>query len=274
MAPLPPVQELQVEPDTQPVHESSPKHDEKLDVSRIYYEVLALDDSDVFYINHEDIVKKKPFVPLDKLSQCDIDRINSSQSSAQLNYDGDTKDYDHSPYISPSQKREKSTYRPQRKPSKQRMAAQNTITANRAKKASVHKNTSTVEKTVDKDNSPSASSWNESDHDPLQWKKTCALKVTTHGIRKFKPKRNYMCLGCDQNFPNVASLNHHFRTSHDPLPCKKCRKSFFTPSSLHHHKHERQEKDVKCNTCGQVFSWASQLRDHMRLHRRLKPYPC
>ena len=250
VAPLPPVQELQVEPDTQPVHESSPKHDENLDVSRIYYEVLAPDDSDMFYINHEDIVKKKPFVPLDKLSQRDIDRINSSQSSAQLNYDGDTEDYDHSPYVSPSQKRKKSTYRPQRKPSKQRMAAQNAITANRAKKASVRNNTSMVEKTVDKDDSPSASSWNESDYEPLQRKKTRALKVTTHGIHKFKQKRNYMCPGCDQNFPNVASLNHHFRTSHDPLPCKKCGKSFFTPSSLHHHKYEHREKDVKCDTCG------------------------
>ena len=142
----------------------------------------------MFYINHEDIVKKKPFVPLDKLSQRDIEKINSSQSSAQLNYDGDTEDCDQSPYISPSQKRKRSTYRPQRKPSKQRMAAQNTITANRAKKASVHKNTSTSEKTIEKGDSPSASSWNESDHEPLQQKKVRALKVTTHGICKFNPK--------------------------------------------------------------------------------------
>ena len=41
-----------------------------------------------------------------------------------------------------------------------------------------------------------------------------------------------------------------------------------------HHKYEHREKDVKCETCGQGFSWASQLRDHMRSHRKLKPYPC
>ena len=242
VVPLPLVHELLNEPNTQPVLESSPKHDS----SRIYYEVLAPDDSEVLHINHEDIIKRKPFVPLDKLSQHDIDKVNSSQSSSQLNYDGNTKDYDHSPYISPSQKRKRSTYRPQRRPSKQRMAAQNTITTNRSKKASVHKNTSTFEKTVEKGDSPSASSWNESDYEPLQQKKVCALKVTTHCIRKFKPKRNYICPGCDKNFPKMASLNHHFRTTHDPIPCKKCGKRFFMPSSLHHHKYEHREKEIKC----------------------------
>ena len=270
VAPLPPAQDLQVGQDMHLAHESSPKHDENSHMSRIYYEVLVPDDSDVFYINHED---EKPIVPLDKLSSHDIDRINSSQSSAQLNYDGDTEDYDHAPYVSPSQKKKRSTYRPQRKPSKQRMAAQNAISANRAKKASVCNNTSTAAKTVEKDDSTSSSSWNESNHEPLQWKKTCGLKVTTHGIRKFKQNRNYMCPSCDQNFPNVVSLNHHYRTSHDPLPCKKCGKSFFTPSSLHHHKYEHQEKEVKCDTCGQGFLWASQLHDHMRSHQKLKPYP-
>ena len=72
----------------------------------------------------------------------------------------------------------------------------------------------------------------------------------------------------------MASLNHHFRTTHDPIPCKKCGKRFFMPSSLHHHKYDHREKEIKCDTCGQVFSWASQLRDHMRTHRKLKPYPC
>ena len=53
VVPLPPVHELLNEPDTQPVLESSPKHDS----SRIYYEVLAPDDSEVLHINHEDIIK-------------------------------------------------------------------------------------------------------------------------------------------------------------------------------------------------------------------------
>ena len=266
-----------VNPVDTPLKESSPKHyDVCLDSSSTYYQVLAPDDSDFFYINHEDIVKQKSIVPFDRLSSKDIDKINLSQSSALLDYDGDTETYDLDPYVSPSQKKKKSTYRPLRKPSKQRIAAQEMISANRAKKATATATKSMANEPLQNDDSPS--SWNESDNEPLLTKKkggskTHGLKVTTHRIQKFKHKRNYVCPGCDQSFLSVASLNHYYRTSRDPLPCKKCGKSFFTPSSLHHHKYEHQNNDVKCETCGQGFSWASQLHDNVKTHRKLKSYP-
>ena len=77
-------------------------------------------------------------------------------------------------------------------------------------------------------------------------------------------------------FHSVRSATAH-HTLHHPLvtyKCSKCTKIAPTPNSLRLHMYYHKDKQFKCNVCNQKFVYQSKLKQHKRMHTKLKMYEC
>ena len=84
--------------------------------------------------------------------------------------------------------------------------------------------------------------------------------------QNYKPKCRFSCVGCPQKFATNRELNDHFRSSHSPLTCSKCKKLFLTPSAFEKHKYIHYVFMYKCEPCSKGFHFESELSMHRRKH--------
>ena len=97
---------------------------------------------------------------------------------------------------------------------------------------------------------------------------------TTSSNRTSKYKRKFKCIQCKVVKYSLQELNHHFRSTHKPLNCQDCNKSFATPSSLHKHRYVHQATPFKCDKCEKRYPFQSQLSSHLLIHTNVLEYHC
>jgi KRAB domain-containing zinc finger protein len=99
----------------------------------------------------------------------------------------------------------------------------------------------------------------------------------------------YQCYFCSKAARNESELTSHMEihTREKPYKCKRCLKSFRCPyyckyhiqqkSCLKDHMNILHNDDIKryqCYFCSKAAKYMSELRSHMRMHTREKPYKC
>ena len=87
-------------------------------------------------------------------------------------------------------------------------------------------------------------------------------------------KRKFTCIQCKVVKYSLQELNHHFRSTHQPLICQDCNKSFATPSGLHKHSYVHQATPFKCDKCEKSYPFQSQLSSHLLTHTNVLEYHC
>ena len=265
----------------------------------MYYPLVSADD-DLDFINFADIVNSNCSVSLDNLSMDDV-RFEQKQlkCSSPMPSDKEEKETETSTTSVPSDneklhpsygtsKQGKPSYRPRRKPSSKRIAAQRIINKTRQKrgvktdnkdffpckpsqscehkrtnigvsggKTSVNKSTRNSQTTVS-DKPKSAQRKGEKSG-------VSGLKIVHHGLKRLTPRskgRHCQCDMCGENYNNTTAFIAHYSSTHPPLPCKDCNKIFNNPLSLQKHRYHHVGKQYPCDVCNRTFPFDSQLRDH------------
>ena len=103
-------------------------------------------------------------------------------------------------------------------------------------------------------------------------------KTTRHGIkRKYSPThpQNYGCKVCGQLLPSRGELNEHYRSSHPPVLCPVCKKTFSCPNTRDRHLYSHNlNKQFICDTCEESFAFSSELASCKIIHRTIKTWMC
>ena len=92
--------------------------------------------------------------------------------------------------------------------------------------------------------------------------------------RKYVKARRFSCVGCNSSFSSQRELNEHFRASHPPVKCDMCEKCFNTPAAMLRHKYKHYEYMYECEVCSRGFQFASQLKEHKRVHQTQGDWVC
>lgn len=94
-------------------------------------------------------------------------------------------------------------------------------------------------------------------------------------------EKRHQCDICLRRFIEKSSLRRHMLNMHDsmraddsPLSCTMCKKRFKSLLALKRHGTHHGNPKYECTTCLSVFSGPSQLKVHMRVHSREKPFYC
>ena len=87
-------------------------------------------------------------------------------------------------------------------------------------------------------------------------------------------QRKFKCSSCTVVKLSLQELNHHFRSSHRPVSCNICRKSFSTPCGLHKHMYIHKDKPFQCNECDKSYPFQSQLVSHQITHTNKLEFCC
>ena len=118
----------------------------------------------------------------------------------------------------------------------------------------------------------------QTEPDPDQPKKGKAyFKTTSHGLRKPKKhSRKFPCEKCDFAGTSQGELNTHFLDNHGQLVCNKCSKNYATISAYRKHLYEHSDHAKKhpCADCNRSFLFASQLKNHCKLHLSVPEHGC
>ena len=107
------------------------------------------------------------------------------------------------------------------------------------------------------------------------------FKYRHHGIRrnlgspKTKPKK-YHCIYCPVVEETKRELNAHHRSSHGIMTCVDCNKKFPTPDALQRHRyiHQQNCEQFKCELCGYVTAFESDMKRHKIQHEDEKTWYC
>ena len=103
------------------------------------------------------------------------------------------------------------------------------------------------------------------------------LWVKMHGVVKPKKKqRSYTCYWCNGKFPLHKTLNKHIVDEHPQqgFHCRYCGENFKTFSGRYKHLMIHIGYKYKCKTCGDVFRYPYERRDHEKKHTKLGLFPC
>ena len=93
-------------------------------------------------------------------------------------------------------------------------------------------------------------------------------------------RRPCTCNICDKGFAFPSELKLHIERHRNGQPniCDECQETFNTPRKLKQHKrtvHRHNAVDLTCKDCGRIFTYRSQLRDHvMSIHEEHRPFSC
>ena len=92
--------------------------------------------------------------------------------------------------------------------------------------------------------------------------------------RKYVKSRKFSCVGCNSSFSSQRELNEHFRESHPPVKCDTCKQGFDTPAAMLRHRYKHYEYMYECKVCSRGFQFASQLKEHKRVHQTQGDWVC
>ena len=95
------------------------------------------------------------------------------------------------------------------------------------------------------------------------------------GSPKSKPKK-YNCLYCPVIADTKRELNEHHRSSHGVMTCVDCGKRFPTPDALQRHLyiHQTDHKQFKCEVCGHLTAFESDMKRHKAKHEEERMWYC
>ena len=77
-----------------------------------------------------------------------------------------------------------------------------------------------------------------------------------------------------EKFESSTAFITHYRTTHPPLACPDCDKTYTNPRSLQKHRYIHIGDMKMCPDCNKCFPFESQLSDHKKTHLTLKQYVC
>ena len=97
----------------------------------------------------------------------------------------------------------------------------------------------------------------------------CKLK------RKYvNTKCKFPCEKCFQNFGSQREVNEHFRTTHPPVQCDICQRTFDTLAAMVKHRYHHYKYMYECDHCRKGFHFESQLKEHLRVHQAQGNWTC
>ena len=92
--------------------------------------------------------------------------------------------------------------------------------------------------------------------------------------RKYVKARRFSCVGCNSSFTSQRELNEHFRTLQPPVKCDMC-ENLSTPLQLCCAINTNTMNICyECEVCSCGFQFASQLREHERVHQTQGDWVC
>ena len=104
-----------------------------------------------------------------------------------------------------------------------------------------------------------------------------SIRVKTHGVVKLKKRtQSYSCYWCNGKFPLHKELNKHILEAHpdDGFHCYYCGHNFKSSNGRYKHIMIHIGNKYKCATCGDVFRYPHECRDHEKIHTKLGLFPC
>ncbi|XP_037527471.1 zinc finger protein 358 isoform X3 [Rhipicephalus sanguineus] len=91
-------------------------------------------------------------------------------------------------------------------------------------------------------------------------------------------EKPHACLDCGQKFAKKSTLVAHsyVHTGEMPYACQVCPSKFRMKVSLDRHKqlHARGVEMCHCPECGKTFERMRSLQQHLKWHKKERPYPC
>ena len=107
------------------------------------------------------------------------------------------------------------------------------------------------------------------------------FNVQRHILKQHHTKAYLKCWvqGCCMaylTFHSVRSATAHHALHHLLVTyrCSKCTKIAPMPNALRLHMYYHKDKQFKCEVCKQKFVYQSKLKQHKRMHTKLKMYEC
>ena len=116
---------------------------------------------------------------------------------------------------------------------------------------------------------------------PSKLAQSDAKKKKTFVTVEYKLKRKYAnktrkfpCEKCHTIFTSQREVNEHFRTTHPPVQCDMCKKTFDTPAAMVKHRYHHYEYMYECDHCRKGFHFERQLREHRWVHQAHGDWTC
>ena len=108
-----------------------------------------------------------------------------------------------------------------------------------------------------------------------QSKNKTHFRMKSYSLRR-KPevKRKFKCRICPEILGSVHKYNYHYREKHPALPCPHCTRTFTSPRYLSRHMYTHAEIMYECAICVKGFTFKSQLVAHKRRHIKDKGFVC
>ena len=102
------------------------------------------------------------------------------------------------------------------------------------------------------------------------------LRTVEYELKKRKWIRSYICHegGCTFFGKSIREFKEHHVKSHQDVVCKKCNKSFKTPSSLQWYSYSHGDLWFPCNQCEDAFTFKSELNFHKMVHQTIPTFKC
>ena len=100
-----------------------------------------------------------------------------------------------------------------------------------------------------------------------------------YGIRRHSPRlanvRKHRCPLCDKSANSKKELNDHHRAEHEGVKCPTCHRIFPTADAYQRHRYvHRAPANFKCDVCGKILPFKSDLTRHLKSHVEDKKWLC